>query len=161
MAARSPRKIFASPFVVTLAAACGPAAPPPQQPVPSQPTPAEPTPAPTPTVVIANPPHPAPASETLPVSYDQRWTVMKSGADCHAMPKVDCPKPAQPGGPMPTCNPPPPIKYACPEGWDGTSPMKIVQYANSTECLVEAEPIKCPPNASCNPPAPRRVACPR
>jgi hypothetical protein len=74
---------------------------------------------------------------------------------------VQCPKPDKKGAPAPTCNPPPPMKYACPENWDGKSALTVVQYANSTECVIEPPPSKCPPSASCNPPPPRKVACPK
>ena len=75
-------------------------------------------------------------------------------------PRVDCPKPKKAGDPVPTCNPPPPMKVACPDGWDGTSALTIVQYANQAECRIEDAPMKCPKGAMCNPPPPRKVACP-
>ncbi len=156
MAARAPRKIFASPFVVTLAAlpACfTDSSAPPQRPQP-QPQPAPtPTPTPGPDVVQAG-------GATQTYAFDQRWQVLKSGGSCSAMQRVECPKPKTPGGPVPTCNPPPPMQIACPDGWDGQAPLTIVQYANQSTCMVEPAPMKCPPNATCNPPPPRKVACP-
>nr|MDQ3368925.1 hypothetical protein [Myxococcota bacterium] len=93
-------------------------------------------------------------------SYDQRWRVTKSGDQCLAMPAVDCPKPTKAGGPVPTCNPPPPIKYSCPANIDLSAPVTVVQYANRTECETEPAAVKCPPNTACNPPPPRKVPCP-
>lgn len=172
MAARAPRKLFASPFVVTLAAipACyTESAPPPQQPQP-QPVvqrPAEPAQGSAAEIVVANPPRPAPAPaegtaapQPQTYAFDQRWTVMKHGDKCSAMVDVDCPKPKHPGDPVPTCNPPPPMKIACPDGWDGKATLAVVQYANTAECVIEPPPMKCPPGTKCNPPPPRKVACP-
>ena len=161
MAARSPRKIFASSFVITVAAAaCVESTPPPQGP---QPTPA-PAPAPDPSpVVVTNPPPPGPSQaggSTQTYNFDQRWTVFKRPNGCEAMAKVECPKPTTPGGPVPTCNPPPPMKVACPDGWDGQDALTIVQYANQSTCMIEPPAMNCPKGATCNPPPPRKVACP-
>jgi hypothetical protein len=177
MAARLPRRTFSNPFVVTLAAipACvSSTAPPPTtvQPEPVQVSPApvaEPTagtqpatpPPAAPPVVVANPPRPVdpPAPEPA-ATYDQHWRVTKSGDTCLAMADVKCPT-AAPGMPRPTCNPPPPIKYACPDGFTDGQPMTIVLRAGETECKVDFGPMKCPPKAMCNPPRPRVVACPK
>lgn len=163
MAARAIRRVFANPFVLTVAAACSAPQSPTQQVVPS-PQPSEPGGEP---VVVANPPAPkqeagGEAQTTPPQTFgfDQRWTVTKAGDTCTAMQHVECPKPKQAGDPVPTCNPPPPMKVACPESWDGKQALTIVQPANQTECRIEEPPMKCPPNAMCNPPPPRRVACP-
>jgi len=173
MAARSPRKVFAKSFVVTLAAtgACfTESAPPPQQPQQPQPQPVvqQPPPEQKPDVtVVTNPPHPtttpaSPGSPAKPATfdYDQKWTVMKSGDKCSAMARVECPKPDKPGGPVPTCNPPPPMKIECPKDWDGKQALTVVQYAHNEKCEVERAPMKCPKGAMCNPPPPRYVACP-
>ena len=138
MAARTPRRSFAAPFVVTLAAplaACFvQAGPPPQQP-PGNPPPPEvaqqqQTPPPD-HVIVSNPPRPVtpppsdpppqqkppnPATmnpprpqpvDQQPQSSSEKWTIFKQGNDCMASVKTECPKGAM-------CNPPPPIKYACP-----------------------------------------------
>lgn len=157
MSARVPRRIFASPFVVTLAAipACfTESSPPPQQPQVVSPKPVEPGGQPT------DPAPPAQGGTAQTYTFDQRWTVMKSGDTCSAMQRVECPKPNKAGDPVPTCNPPPPMKIACPDGWDGKQALAIVQYANQANCMVEPPPIKCPKDAVCNPPPPRKVACP-
>ena len=152
MAARAPRKLFASPFVITLAA-CGPQAQPAQ---PTQPT------QPTDPMIVANPPPPAPPPTDNGTSVEQRWTVFKDGSACRAMTSVDCPKPKHPGDPVPTCNPPPPMKIECPAGWDGASPMTVVKYATGAECMIEPPKVSeadCP-KAKCNPPPPRKISCP-
>jgi hypothetical protein len=161
MAARSPRKLFASSFVVTLAAipACG--SPPPSQPPVSEPAPAQgsdhasPAPAGA-TGVITNPPPPQPA----PPSANRRWTIWKQQTGCVASVEIKCPLPQHEGDPAPTCNPPPPMSYACPADWDGKSQLVVVQYANTEGCVIEPPPMKCPPNTPCNPPPPRPVPCP-
>ncbi len=94
-------------------------------------------------------------------SYDQRWTISKSGDTCFAYAKVECPKPSKPGGPVATCNPPPPIKYSCLDGMTAGASVNVVQYRNTSDCVVETEPVKCPPNTMCNPPRPQTVACPK
>src|SRR5437870_4633296 len=159
MAARAPRRIFANPFVITLAAlpACfTESSPPPQQPREVTPTnppePAQPPPSEEKVVVMSNPPHPSAPATPPAVAYEQRWTVMKQGETCQAMAKVDCPKPTKAGGPMPTCNPPPPMKIACPDGFDGKTALQVVQYANTTECVIEPAMPNCPPKTACNPP---------
>src|SRR5262245_55864460 len=107
MSARTPRRVFANPFVVTLAAlpACytstGPA------PTVAPIAPVEPTATATPPALNPPPATSPPTSPPGPVDYDQSWTVTKSGGTCRAQPEVECPK-AEPGLPAPTCNPPPP-----------------------------------------------------
>lgn len=190
MSARAPRRRFATPFVVTLAAipACTTAPPPepihanpppPPQPQP-QPAPdpatteapppaatAEPTPAPP---VVANPPRPtagptegAPPEPTAPApsKFERRWTVTKvTGKDrCQAFSDSSCPK-VLPGQPIPPCNPPPPIAYACPPNMNEGDVLHVVLRAGATECFVDPGPIHCPAKATCNPPPPRKVPCP-
>jgi hypothetical protein len=175
MAARTPRRSFATPFVVTLAAApacyvqsAPPAEPAPQQqqqnapgavvanPPRPQPTPAvtnpprpvdRPSPAdPQQTTVVANPPRPTgPAAGTT-------WHVFRTKDGCEAALDVSCPKGA-------TCNPPPPQTYDC-EGLSINKPITIVSEGEGI-CHVQPEPVHCPPGAVCNPPRPRRVACPQ
>lgn len=185
MAVRQIRRVFATPFIVTLAgsslAACGPkplpthdhvnppgphANPPPPdtKPVAEQ-VPAEPAPDTSrPVVKNDNPPPPEPVKEPAkePATYEQRWTVMKfkGNDECSAMVDVQCPKP-EAGKPIVTCNPPPPIKYACPDGFKDGDTLKIVLRVGATDCFVDRAPISCPPNAKCNPPPPRKVACPQ
>lgn len=180
MAARTPRRSFASPFVVTLAAvpACyvqtapAPQGPPPSHPPPShtaqpqpqppapQPppaqTPAQPPPAEPPPVVIANPPPPTtqpPPTQPAPAQRTE-WTVYKTKAGaCMAAIKVQC-------HPKATCNPPPPFSYACPENVSLDKPVTVVMRDGGS-CYVEYEMPKCPPGVACNPPRPQPVACPK
>jgi hypothetical protein len=172
MSARAPRRRFASPFVVTLAAipavgACNP--PPPQRPVQPEPAVMQ-EPAPTPTEqpapatnepVVASPDEPEPADKGEPAKVEMIWTVtkVKGAADCQAFLDTSCPK-VDPGKPMPTCNPPPPTKYACPPNLADGGSIKIILRAGATECFQKYEPIKCPQGAKCNPPPPRKLACP-
>src|SRR5687768_7348730 len=110
MSARAPRKSFANPFVITLAAipACyattgttsqpapvtqAPQEQPPGETVvanPPRPEPAPTDPTPGGEVVVANPPRPAP---TQTYDYDQTWTVRRSGGECLAYVEANCPKP--------------------------------------------------------------------
>jgi hypothetical protein len=178
MAARTPRRSFATPFVVTLAAAPAcyvQSAPPPNEPVPQQqqqqqqqnapgavvanpprPQPVEPTPTP----AVTNPPRPVDPPATTVVTNPPRptgpaagttWHVFKTKDGCEAALDVSCPKGA-------TCNPPPPQTYDC-EGLSITKPITIVSEGEGI-CHVQPEPVHCPPGAMCNPPRPRRVACP-
>jgi hypothetical protein len=152
------RRRFAAPFVVTVVGAAGSAgftscnpprpytAPPPEV---GSPAPAPPDPG------TANADPGAPGT---PAVADRRWTVFKRGEECMAGIAVDCPK-GEPGRPMPTCNPPPPVKYACPEGLSFDRPITVVHYTGSDACMVEPEPMSCPAGAACNPP-PQPVSCP-
>jgi len=188
MSARSPRRRFASPFVITLAAAipaCATPNSPATQPVATQlhadpppppeaiaePTAGEPaTPAPNPSRVEPlhkNPPPPRPAPTMAkwpePSKYEQKWYVSKAASTCNAHQDVRCPEP-EAGKPRMTCNPPAPIAYACPDSV--AAPFKIVLRVGAVDCFVDAPPFSCPtpepgkPAKTCNPPPPQRVACP-
>ncbi len=175
MSARQLRRTFATPFIITLAGsslavACGPK-PLPKHDNPPGPSvhsnPPAPDPKPTPettpdtTPVPETPKASPPEAVKEPAKFESHWTVMKfkGQADCHAMVDVNCPKPEK-GKPVATCNPPPPIKYACPAGFKEGDTLKIVLRVGATECFVDREPMKCPEGAKCNPPPPRKVACP-
>jgi hypothetical protein len=170
MAARSPRRTFANPFVITLAtitplSAGSVLAEPDAKPAPPTKTKNPPPPKPDPKTppIQKNPPPPKPEPKLEVSSYDRRWTVtkIKGKADCLANPEAKCPK-VEPGKPVPTCNPPAPIKYACPSGMADGETLKIVMRAGATECFQERGPWgPCPPGRSCNPPPPRKLACPR
>ncbi len=164
MAARPPRRSFATPFVITLAAAPAcyvtpvskPSDPPrqPQETMPAQPPPPSTTaPAPAPATqgpppVIVNPPMP----QAQTVSPNTKWSVYKQAdGACMAAVKVEC-------KPQATCNPPPPFKYECPQG--ATLPATVASNADGTACVLEYPMPKCPPNTACNPPRPTPVACP-
>jgi hypothetical protein len=117
--------------------------PPAEQPPDQQPPPAE---------VNLNPPPPPSPSEQA------SWTVFRGKDGCMAAIKVSCPT-GEPGKPMPTCNPPPPFKYACPTGVTIDKPITVITFGDS--CAIEPEPIHCPPHTACNPPRPRTVPCPK
>jgi hypothetical protein len=154
---RTPRRSFAAPFVVTVVGAAGSAgftscnppraytAPPPEVGTP-EPDPGTGT-------------GPGTTGPATPSGEARRWTVFKRGEECFAGIQVDCPK-GEPGQPMPTCNPPPAMKYACPADLSLERPIQVVQYAGSDGCMIEPEPISCPPGAACNPPPPQPVPCP-
>jgi hypothetical protein len=168
MAARTPRRSFATPFVITLAAvpACyvQPSAPPPQpQAEPAQPPDSHP-------VVVTNPPRPQPEPATPPPqdppnpsvihnpprpqpAQPRSWHVYKTTTGCEAIVNVQCPEGI-------ACNPPPPQKYDCPGGIMTDKPLTVVTTADGS-CVVEREPPKCPPHAMCNPPRPQSVTCPK
>jgi hypothetical protein len=101
-------------------------------------------------------------STTPPVAAakDTVWAVAKAGATCQATLRIECPKP-EPGKPAMTCNPPPPVDYACPAGWDGKTQIFVSQYAGSTECLIEGPPTNCKPNEKCRKPPSQKVPCPK
>ena len=165
MAARMPRRTFATPFVVTLAAApaCYVQSAPQPQPQPvveqSQPTDSHP-------VVVSNPPRPQPDPQPAPsdpppnlsVSHNppmpqqsNSWHVFKTNDGCEAIVNVQCPKGA-------ACNPPPPQKYDCPPGIVAGKPLTVVTNGQG-DCIIE--PPACPPNVMCNPPRPHPFACPK
>lgn len=153
MAARVPRRSFASPFVVTLAVACTPA-------TTTTPTTTAPTQTPPDGPVAETPTsEPAPTEET-----SMRWVVTKQGQECFTQPRVDC-SPA-PGQPPRVCNPPAPQKYDCPK-WDDGSAMDfdggdtIEGVPGGKQCTLYFSGGACPEGASCNPPPPRTVACPK
>ena len=103
-----------------------------------------------------------PVQQTPVATSDRTWTVMRSGGTCQAHVAVSCPK-GTPGQPMPTCNPPPPKAYTCPQFMTTDGAIEVVQYAGSNVCQVvnKTPPPKCPPNTMCNPPPPQKVTCPQ
>ncbi len=165
MSARIPRKVFATPFVVTLAACGGGAGGEPPQP---------PTP-PTTEVTPTNPPAPddhvlvptATPSATPPVAKEQTWSLSKNGKECTTVAAVDCSQP--PGQPQHTCNPPPAVKYACPAGVEIVEGTTIARPEGKTACELRRPPkyfsVDCPKGEMCNPPPPQHfepvpVPCP-
>jgi len=172
MAARSVRRAFASPFVVTLAAALPAAAACYVQPAsgPQGPRGGAPTgtldhstttagvePGPGETTVMANPPRPTAVAAT----EDRTWTVRRDGGKCSSTMAAACPT-APPGQPAPMCNPPPPLPYSClPSMTTDGAQVTIQQFKGQTTCQLPPAPISCPPNAICNPPPPQKVACPQ
>ena len=171
MASRIPRRTFAAPFVITLAAGCYTQAPP-----PAQPPPANPPPPTQPDPVVANPPRPEPdpgptqsppmnppapqrppMNPPAPQTNAAEWTVTKQGAICTAAIKVTCP-------PAAMCNPPGPHPVDClpymADMADGAT-LTVIRNAGAIDCIIPPPPTHCPPKAACNPPPPRHVDCPK
>jgi hypothetical protein len=166
MSAKTPRRSFAAPLVVTmalpLAGACvvktGPATTPPPG--------GE-------TSMHANPPGPhtnppRPGGDTPPPVVQQEqeqqppqqaemrtWHVFQNSGDksCYATLDVQCVKGA-------TCNPPPPTRLErCPSGLEMPQGLTI-REDSANSCAIYYPMPECPPNMSCNPPRPQTIACP-
>lgn len=189
MAARAPRRSFASPFVLTLAASLPAAAcyvqsqPGPRGGTPARDHTAGPTPVRDHTSQPgdgARPPdHATTTAGAQPAPSPPVTTISN--------PPAPQPAPAPPvqtsttdrrwtvsksNGtcrvyedatcpPNATCNPPPPQKYACLDDMNDGASVKIVQRAGEKVCTTIPMMPKCPPNVMCNPPPPRKVTCPR
>ncbi len=107
--------------------------------------------------VASNPP---PPQVPQTVSFEQKWTVRRTGDTCTASRDATCPKPEK-GKERVTCNPPPPVAYACPTGLLDTKTVMVVMPANTTECRIGPRDANaCPPNAKCALPKPGVVPCP-
>ncbi len=132
---RAPRRSFAAPLVVTLAALPGCMN----------------------TVDHRNPPAlppPTPVTQPAPPTHTGgSWQItMQSDGSCVADADVAC----EAGM---TCNPPPPAPYACPAGITADRPF-TVQERGADDCvLVRPMPV-CPATMSCNPPPPQKTDCP-
>ncbi|MBX7081661.1 MAG: hypothetical protein K1X88_20835 [Nannocystaceae bacterium] len=159
MPAREPRRRFAAPLVLTIAAtpACaGSSTTGAEPPTTAGPTTAEPQPQPQ--------PQPEPGDgTTADDARERRWTVMRNGKTCQTMIAIDCSQP--PGQPQHTCNPPAPREYPCPTYDDGSvidvgPGFTIEGEAGAKDCTMYFPTGDCPADASCNPPPPRRVDCP-
>ncbi|MBA3462889.1 MAG: hypothetical protein H0T46_23235 [Deltaproteobacteria bacterium] len=152
MSARTLRRSFAAPFVVTIAGCMVQSGPPPQRGPRPQPQPVTST-QPQDMGVVANPPHPGAQVEPKP-THEMHWTVTKEGETCRAYAAINCPANA-------ACRPAPPTDYACTPQVAHNAPMKVVRWNGSETCQIETEPMRCPPNVMCNPPPPQQVACPK
>jgi hypothetical protein len=148
MAARTPRRSFATPFVVTLAAA--PACY--VQSAPQQPEPAPQQNAPG--TVVANPPRPQeqPVAQTPPPDTRPNPVVMN---------------PPRPADPQPTpvvMNPPrpsPPVGQSPPGSISGGPAAGTTWHVFKTKDGCEAAiDVSCPKGATCNPPPPQKYDCP-
>jgi hypothetical protein len=112
-----PRRTFAAPFILTIAAAV---------PGCTRPDPA------TSTIRTENPPPP----DVVTPEGDpyQTWTVQSSGGEmCDAYLDVDCPPPEEA-----TCNPPPPAVVACPGGFAEGQQIRVLQLEEGGPCYSEA-----------------------
>lgn len=80
-----------------------------------------------------NPPQPQP-------KHYAEWNVHKNGDTCSAedTSSMDCPPDA-------SCNPPPPMSIACPEGITEDNSVMVYQETENGPCAVEGGgPIDCP-----------------
>lgn len=181
MSAKTPRRTFAAPLVVTLAlpvaGACvvtsGKTAPPPGGNTTDHRTGGGDTAVNPPTPHV-NPPRTAPdpntapntdpssntVQQTDPATPTQQaelrtWHVYKQGgsSDCYAVQNVSCPKGA-------TCNPPPPTKLErCPSGLEMPQGLTI-REDSANSCAIYYPMPECPKDMSCNPPRPQTITCP-
>ena len=165
-ASRKPRRAFAVPLVMTVAAlpACiveskpaqpttgGTASGDTRTPPPRHENP--PRPQTDPKQVEPTPIEPLPAQTEAP-AYHRNWTVMQQkDGTCQAYLAVECKKGA-------TCNPPPPQPIECPSGITAARPVDIFASAGSWDCYIKPPEVTCPEKATCNPPPPRKTACPQ
>jgi hypothetical protein len=134
MSARTPRRAFLAPFVVTTAALA-------------------------PTAGAAPPPphHNPPAHEGATTAAS--WLVRKQGASCQAA--RECPPATDAKGARAaaTCSTAP-APYACPPDLGTRTSVHVTRYAGREYCYSEPPTIQCHPNATCNPPEPTLVPCP-
>jgi hypothetical protein len=118
-----PRRAFAAPFILTIAAAipgCKSSAPKDD------------------TIVHRNPPEPDPDPDPVKgVAAYQSWTVQGNAGKCDAYFDVECPPPDEA-----TCNPPPPMVVACPAELPDGEQMRVVQLEENGPCYAEA--MECP-----------------
>lgn len=170
MSARIPRRSFATPFVVTLAAApacyvqtgtsSGPSSPPPTQvagepqpPPSSQPPPSwQPPPTQAPQndpparpPVVVNPPRPGTPATSEPPPDPTRPDPRPSGP------------PTQPKPPV-IANPPVPNDPRTQTSPQQTSVSQWTVFKNNDGCMAAIK-VECTPKATCNPPPPFKVAC--
>ena len=93
--------------------------------------------------------------ESTAPDHDRSWTVsMAKDGTCSAMGETSCPANAK-------CNPPPPTVVACPSNVTVDKPVKVWASAGSNDCYVNLDAGKCPAKATCNPPPPQKTACPQ
>ena len=156
MAARTPRRSFAAPFVVTLAAAPAcyvSSAPPPQSPPTAEPA-AQPPPQNAPGAVVANPPRPQPDPQTQPASPPPNPSVV------HNPPRpqhVDI-TPLNPAAPQPASPPPnPSVVMNPPRPAAAGTTWHVFKTSDGCEAALN---VSCPKGAMCNPPPPAKVDCP-
>lgn len=185
MSAKTPRRTFAAPLVVTLAlpfaGACfvtsGKAPPPSGGSTNDHRTGSGDT-AGNPTTTHANPPRqdyptgPTTAPNTDPSTSTvvqqpptqpttqqaelRTWHVFQNTSDKSCYATLKVDCPPKPA----TCNPPPPTKLAsCPSGLEMPQGLTIREDA-ANSCAVYHPMPACPAGMSCNPPRPQTIACP-
>lgn len=147
MAARAPRRTFATPFVVTLAAvpACYVQSSPQPQSQPVAQT--DPQPTDSHPVVVSNPPRPQPQPQPPPQPQPQQPNPSAIHNPPRPQPDPAQTQPAQ-EPPKVVVNPPRPQS---PGSWH------VYKTASGCEAAVN---VHCPAGAMCNPPPPKAYTCP-
>jgi hypothetical protein len=142
---RAPRRSFAAPLVITMAALPGCAS------TVDHRDPVQPT-----TVTTTDPadhrndPPPTPT----PTAAGATWhIVVNSDGSCVAAVEAHCD--ARPV----SCNPPRPMPYACPSGATNDNPF-LVQQTDAGDCVLISPTPACPAGTMCNPPPAQKVDCP-
>ncbi len=162
MSARAPRRSFARPFVITLAACGAPQPTQPSTPTTTEAKPVDACPCDEPVHSDAPPPPPAASDSKWPTGIDlssqapgedhqrgQQWTVVKRTADTclwyatltPALYESVCHGP---------CNPPKPFSYACPIDLSIDEAVRV-QAVEPARCVLMREVTDCPPRAICHP----------
>lgn len=140
MSSRKPRRSFAAPLILTVAAlpGCIAAGSKPANSTTTAPESrdhrgSEPDP-----VTMSNPPPPD-------TSKDRSWTIeLQQDGSCRA-----------------TADDGRQSSVACPDGISAGSAMSMWANAGSTECFVSYDSPSCPAGAICNPPPPKVSSCPQ
>jgi hypothetical protein len=175
MSARTPRRSFATPFVVTLAAvpACyvqtsnGPSSPPPTQVAGEPPPSSQPPPSSESPPVVVNPPRPGttPAASEPPPSTPPPVIVNppRPGTTDPTRPEPrPSGPPTQPKPPV-IANPPVPNDPRTQTSPQQTSPQQTsvsqwTVFKQNDGCMAAIK-VECTPKATCNPPPPFKIAC--
>ncbi|MBK9034853.1 MAG: hypothetical protein IPL61_26920 [Myxococcales bacterium] len=96
---------------------------------------------------------PPPIDAAVAAAPSRRWDVLRRDRECLAQDDPCARRVRAPDEPIPPCNPPAPIKIACPP----VSVVAISEQAPGTCVTVVAD---CDPGVKCNPPPPEPIACP-
>ena len=187
MSAKTPRRTFAAPLVVTLAlpvaGAClvtSSKAPPPGGNTPGRTTDHRTGDDGTPPTAHVNPPRVTEPGNTTPTTAPnsdpttptvqqtepaqptqsaslREWHVFQNKTDKSCYATLKVECPPKPA----TCNPPPPTKLAsCPSGLEMPQGLTIREDAQNS-CAVYYPMPDCPPGMACNPPRPQTITCPK
>ena len=105
-------------------------------------------------VVATGPDAAAPMLDAAPAVV-RTWTIGRRGVECVATDDPCSRMVLPPGSPIPPCNPPAPIKIACP-------PDGVIAIVERTPDHCETKSaIDCAPGHPCPQPAPVAIDCPR
>jgi hypothetical protein len=146
---RAPRRAFAAPFVVTLAAAAAGC-------TTTDHRHANPPGPITTTDGTAGTADPSATPTPTPTGAQGTWRIeLQPDGTCVAAADTHC----APGNPA-SCNPPRPAAYPCPTGISAEHAYTIQQNAPD-DCVLMTPMPACPTGVMCNPPPPQKTACPR